>query len=68
MKKLNTFMEYFWLVAFIVSTFVVAYLLMKHGIDSEGLTLLLFPALAGFMYFARRFVRQKFEKNNTYDS
>jgi membrane protein implicated in regulation of membrane protease activity len=66
MKKLNLFMEYFWLVVFIISTIVVAYLLLTEGEKHDKLALLLFPVISGVMYMARRFVRRKLEKNGRF--
>jgi len=64
MKGINHFMEYFWLAAFFISAAYVGYLLATNEVDGDGLTLILFPVIAGFMFLMRRYVRRKFEKNN----
>jgi len=64
MRKFSLIMEKFWLVLAIASLLVVFYIFYqnRNNWNSEMLTYLVFPALAGAMYAFRTFMRKRLEK------
>ena len=63
MKKLNKFLEIFWLVVSIITILIVVYVYAKIGIK-DNLVLLLLPVISVGMFVFRRSLREKFEKKN----
>ena len=63
-NKVGRIMEIFWLSLAIVSLLVVVYLYIRDGISGENLQYLVFPFMAGAMFFFRRFMRKKLERND----
>ena len=64
MRKLNKFMEHFWLAVAIGTALAAGWVILAEGYDA-GKSWLLFPAIALAMYFMRRlgaiiFVRPSF--------
>ncbi len=60
MKKVNRFMEYFWLVV-AVATLGLALWAIANTSLKDAWTWLLFPLFALLMYGVRRFLRSKLE-------
>jgi UPF0716 family protein affecting phage T7 exclusion len=63
MKKMNKFLEYFWLVASIVSLILVVYVYSTIG--TEGNWVLIFlPVISIGMYVFRKKMSKKFENSD----
>lgn len=60
MRKLNRFMEHFWLAVCIGTTIAAGWVIATDGFDA-GKQWLLFPAIALAMFAFRRFTRKKLE-------
>ena len=60
MRKLNKFMEHFWLAVAIGTALAAGWVILAEGYDA-GKSWLLFPAIALAMYFMRRFMRGRLE-------
>lgn len=61
MKKMNKFLEYFWLVVSIFSVILVVYVYSTAGTENN-LVLILLPVIAVGMYVFRRKMSQKFDQ------
>jgi hypothetical protein len=53
MKKMNKFLEYFWLVISVISVILIVYVYSALGTE-DNLILILFPVIAVAMYVYRR--------------
>ena len=60
LRKLNKFMEHFWLAVAIGTALAAGWVIMAEGFE-EGKSWLLFPLIALAMYFMRRFMRGRLE-------
>ena len=60
MRKLNRFMEHFWLAVCIGTAIAACWVIVTEGFD-VGRQWLLFPAIALGMFGFRRFTRKKLE-------
>jgi c-di-AMP phosphodiesterase-like protein len=63
MKKMNKFLEYFWLVASVLSLILVIYVYSTIGTEGNWI-LIFFPVIAIGMYVFRKRMSKKFEKND----
>ncbi|MEZ4721567.1 MAG: hypothetical protein R2813_06775 [Flavobacteriales bacterium] len=54
-------MEKFWLVIAILSFVYAVYMIGKQGL-SESIIYLIFPLVAGALFYMRYFMRKRFEK------
>ena len=60
MRKLNRFMEHFWLAVFIGTALATIWAIATMGF-AEGMRWGWFPAIALAMFFFRRFTRRRLE-------
>lgn len=60
MRKVNRFMEHFWLAVAIGTALATVWVMVQEGFN-EGRRWLWFPGIALAMYFFRRFMRGKLE-------
>ncbi len=60
MRKLNKFMEHFWLAVAIGTALAAVWVIIAEGFGS-GKNWLWFPGIALAMYFMRRFMRGRLE-------
>ena len=60
MRKINRFMEHFWLAVAIGTGIAAVWMIVAEGFDA-GRQWLWFPGIALAMYFFRRFMRGKLE-------
>lgn len=63
MKKMNKFLEYFWLVISIISVLLVIYVYTSIG-TKDNLILILLPVIAVAMYVYRRKISKVLNKKN----
>jgi len=63
MKKMNKFLEYFWLVISIVSVILVIYVYTAIGTE-DNMILILLPVIAVAMYVYRRKISKVLDRNN----
>jgi len=58
MEKYNRIMEYFWMVAAILSFLYAIYLLGATSLE-EAWVFFIMPLIAGFLFAMRRYMRKK---------
>lgn len=63
MKKMNKFLEYFWLIISIVSVILVTYVYSAIGTE-DNLILILLPVISVAMYVYRRKVSKILDKKD----
>lgn len=63
MKKMNKFLEYFWLVISVVSVILVVYVYSAIGTE-DNLILILLPVIAVAMYIYRRKISKVLNKKD----
>ena len=63
MKKMNKFLEYFWLIVSIVSVLLVVYVYSAIG-RKDNMILILLPVISVAMYIYRRKLSKKFDQND----
>ncbi|RLD26143.1 MAG: hypothetical protein DRI54_03455 [Bacteroidetes bacterium] len=63
MKKMNKFLEYFWLVISVVSVILVTYVYTAIG-TKDNMILILLPVIAIAMYVYRRKVSKVLDRND----
>ena len=63
MKKMNKFLEYFWLIVSIVSVLLVVYVYSAIG-SKDNMILILLPVISVAMYIYRRKLSKKFDQND----
>ena len=63
MKKMNKFLEYFWLVISVISVILVVYVYSAIGTE-DNLILILLPVIAVTMYVYRRRISKVLNKND----
>ena len=63
MKKMNKFLEYFWLFISVVSVILVVYVYSAIGTE-DNMILILLPVISVAMYIYRRGLSKKFDQND----
>lgn len=59
-------MERFWLVIAILTAFYAVYMVGKNGLG-ESLMYLVFPIIAGALFYLRYYARKRFGRDNSED-
>ena len=62
MKKMNKFLEYFWLVVSVLSFILVVYVYATIGIEGNWVLVLL-PVISAGMYVFRKRMSKRFEQS-----